>query len=83
MTTKDKKQKQEPSQEFVERTKLQKQDKELAEFKKKMKMELLAYERETQRMFHENQMSYHRIKRADIRREMQEKAQMYQYRNKR
>lgn len=62
-----------PSREFLERSKLIQLDSEFCLLKHKCKMEELEFERETQRRFHENQMSYHRIKRADINREITRK----------
>ncbi len=45
-----------------------KQKKELIELKHKYKMEELAYERENNKLFHENELTRIRIKSAEIKR---------------
>jgi hypothetical protein len=57
------------SQEFKERSELQRRDVEFAKVKHKLKMEQLQFERETQRIFHENLMQRERIKRAESRKD--------------
>lgn len=61
------------SETFFEKKEFLKLQVEFEMLKHKNKMEELEFERETQRRFHENQMSYHRIKRADINREITRK----------
>jgi len=52
-------------EEFQNRKDLLKREKENSEMRHKFKMEELTFERATQVLFFENQMSAHRIKRAD------------------
>jgi len=51
-----------------------KQDKELIELQHKLKMEQLAYERETARKIHEWQLETQRIKTAEIRKDRELRA---------
>lgn len=62
-----KKDNEEHSREFLERTELQRKDLEIMEAKHKMKMEELAYDRETNRLFHEWSLERGRIQRAEKR----------------
>lgn len=61
--------KEKQSQEFIERSKLQEKERELTKFKHECKMEALAFDRETQKRFFENQMAFHRLRRSDKRHE--------------
>lgn len=65
--------KKEESQEYKERCDLIKRDLECTTAKHNMKMEQLAYERETNRKFHEWALERDRIKRAEERKLMQER----------
>jgi len=61
------KKKQEESQEFKERRELQKKELEIFKAKHNLTMEKLAYERETNRLFHEWVLERGRIERAEKR----------------
>lgn len=63
----------EHSKEFLERRELQKKDLEVFKAKHKIKMEELAYERETNRLFHEWSLERGRINRAEERKAFIEK----------
>ena len=57
--------KEEHSEEFLERSELQKREEKLAKLKHKLKMEEMEYQRESQRIADEERRSLHKLKRAD------------------
>lgn len=59
-------------EDYEQRKELLRMERENFELKHKMKMEELNFERATQVLFFENQMSVHRIKRADRRNEFRD-----------
>lgn len=61
------------SREFLERRELQDKDLEIMKAKHNLKMEALAYERETNRLFHEWALERGRITRAEQRKLFMEK----------
>lgn len=62
------------SQEFTERKELIRLQTEADENKHKLKMDQLAFERESQRLFHERELERGRIKSAEIRKNLQRKS---------
>ncbi len=61
------------TQAYIEKTKLQEQELKNIKVKLRLKMELLEFERETNRLFHEWALERGRIKRAEDRKAFAEK----------